>query len=102
MRDKKGKKITGKEFFKRWKEGMANLTPIQRLENETKSTFIMLIGYLVGLVALFVYMDKFGVRLFTWGLIIIFLGAFWGNLIKWIALKGQLKIFRGLEVESLR
>jgi hypothetical protein len=100
-RDKQGNKLTAKEFSARFKEGVASLTPEQKLTNEVRSTFTMLIGYVVGLVSLIIYRDAFAVQWFTYGLIIIFLGASWSNAIKWIALKQQLKLIRELDTASL-
>ena len=88
---KDGTKITWKEFFKLWKIGISNITPVQRIKNEVRSTFTMLIGYLVGLISLIIYRKAFVVQWFTIALIIIFLGATWSNLIKWFALRQQLK-----------
>ena len=101
MRDKLGNKLTTKEFLARWKEGMQTITPEQKLANEVRSTFIMLIGYTIGLISLIVYRDAFVVQWFTWGLIIIFFGATWSNAIKWIALRQQLKLLRNLDFSSL-
>ena len=47
MKDTQGNKITIKEFFQRWKEGIEKITPIQRLSNEKRATLITLIGYIV-------------------------------------------------------
>lgn len=90
-KDKQGNKLTAKEFFKRFKSGIEQITPVQRLKNEVRSTFTMLIGYLVGLISLIIYRKAFVVQWFTIALIIIFLGATWSNLIKWFALRQQLK-----------
>ena len=78
-KDKEGKKITAKEFGQRFKDGINNITPVQKLKNEVRSTFTMLIGYLVGLVSLIIYREAFVVQWFTYALIIIFLGASWSN-----------------------
>lgn len=100
-KDKSGKKLTAKEFSQRFKEGIQLMTPLQKIKNETRSTFVMLIGYLVGLVSLIIYRDAFVVQWFTYGLIIIFLGASWSNAIKWFALRQQLKSLQGLDSDSV-
>lgn len=100
-KDKSGKKITGKEFVQRFKEGMANVTPLQRTKNEVRSTFTMLIGYVVGLGSLIIYRKLFVVQWFTYALILIFLGAGWGQLMKWIVLRQQMKILKTMNNESL-
>jgi len=98
---KDGTKITWNEFFKLWKEGMQNITPIQRLTNESRGTFIILLGFIVGTVALFVFMDKFPVGLFTWALILIFVGNTWTTSVRWLGLKQQLKAFKNMDVQSI-
>lgn len=100
-KDKEGNKLTAKEFLSRFKEGIEMITPVQKLKNEARSTFTMLIGYIVGLVSLIIYRDAFLVSWFTYALIIIFAGATWSNAIKWMALKGQLKLFQNLDSQSL-
>ncbi len=66
-----------------------------------RSTFTMLIGYIVGLVSLVIYRKSFVVEWFTYALIIIFLGAAWGQFIKWWALKQQLKLFKGFDSSAV-
>jgi len=100
-KDKEGNKLTAKEFAKRFKDGIEMMTPLQKIKNEVRSTFTMFIGYLVGLVSLIIYRDAFVVQWFTYGLIIIFLGATWSNGIKWFALKAQLKSLKGLDESSI-
>jgi hypothetical protein len=90
---KDGTKITWKQFFQEWKKGISLITPVQKLTNDMRSTFTMLVGYIVGLISLIVYRKSFVVEWFTYALIIIFLGASWGQFIKWWALKQQLKLF---------
>ncbi|GEM_PF-2428592 len=100
-KDKEGKKITAKEFGQRFKDGINNITPVQKLKNEVRSTFTMLIGYLVGLVSLIIYREAFVVQWFTYALIIIFLGASWSNGIKWFAMRHQLKLMKKMDMESI-
>jgi len=90
---KDGTKITWKEFFSLWKEGINNITPVQKLKNDVRANFTMFIGYLIGLTSLIIYFKKFVTPLFTIALIIIFLGAAWSSGIKWWALKLQLRLF---------
>ena len=100
-KDKEGKKITAKEFTKRFKEGIGNMTPMQRLTNEVRSTFIMLVGYILGLISLVIYRKSFVVQWFTYALIIIFLGASWGQFTKWFALRQQLKLLKNMNENAL-
>jgi hypothetical protein len=100
-KDKQGNKLTAKEFSARFKEGIKNITPVQKLTNEVRSTFTMLVGYVVGLASLVIYRDAFAVQWFTYALIIIFLGASWSHVIKWIALRQQLKLIKEMDESSL-
>lgn len=94
-------KITWKEFFKLWKEGINNITPVQKLKNDVRANFTMFVGYLVGLTSLIIYFKKFVTPLFTIALIIIFLGAAWSSGIKWWALKLQLKLFSQFDTNAI-
>ena len=100
-KDKSGKKITAKEFAKRFKEGIDSLTPVQKLKNEVRSTFTMFLGYVMGLVSLIIYREAFAVQWFTYALIIIFLGASWSNGIRWFAMRQQLKLMKNMDVEAI-
>ena len=98
---KTGERIDAKEFFKRFKKGIDSITPLQKLQNEQRATFIMLVGYLVGLISLVIYREAFVVAWFTYALIIIFFGALFGQVIKYLTLRSQLKLFKDLGDESL-
>lgn len=92
---KSGEQITWREFMKRWKEGMQNLTPVQRTQNDIGSTWITLIGFIAALVALVFFNKTFGVL--TYGLILIFLGSTYANIVKLFSLYGQYNLYRSLE-----
>jgi hypothetical protein len=92
---KSGEVITWSEFLKRWKVGMQNLTPAQRTKNDIASSIIILIGFIASVVALIFFSSTFG--LVTYGLIIIFLGNIYANVIKLFSLFGQLKIYKNIE-----
>jgi len=92
---KKGEIISWKEFFKRWKQGIENLTPQQRIKNEIRGTFITLLGFLVSFVAVIILREKIG--LLAYGLILIFLGSIINTGLKFFALKQQSKIFKQIE-----
>lgn len=96
-----GTKITWKQFFQEWRKGIESLSPIQRLQNDKRSTFTMMIGYLIGLIALIIKFDLIPNKALNVALIIIFLGAFWSNLIKWIALRQQVKLFKNMDLKSI-
>lgn len=95
FRTKDGEIISWKEFGKRWKEGMKNLTPLQRTQNDFAATLTILIGFIVSVVALIFFNETFGAV--TYGLIIIFLGSIYSNTVKLFSLKGQIDIFRNIK-----
>jgi hypothetical protein len=47
-----------------------------------------------------IFRKEFVVQWFTYGLIIIFVGAVWGQLIKFLALRQQVKLFKNLTEQS--
>jgi hypothetical protein len=97
---KEGEQISWKEFGRRWKSGIESLSPLQKLENESRGTFITTLGYLVALIAVIININKIG--LLAYGLILIFLGSLITSGLKWIALKQQLKFLKNLDFESIK
>jgi len=95
FRTKSGEIISWKEFFKRWKSGMKNLTPVQRTKNDLVSTGIISIGFIIGLFALIFFNNNFGA--ITYGLILIFIGSIYSNILKFFAFLNQLKLFKDIE-----
>lgn len=100
-KDKSGNKITLKEFKNRFKEGISLITPIQKIENEVRANFTMLIGYIVGFVALIIKFNLIPNKVLSVALIIIFFGAAWSNGIKWLALRQQLKIMKSVDNNAI-
>lgn len=101
LKTRSGEKITWKQFFARWKEGMETLSPSQRLKNEFISTTITWVGYIVGLVALIVYRDKLIVSWFAYGLMLIFFGCVWSTGIKVLGIINQLRFFKKMDKDSV-
>lgn len=97
---KDGTKITWKEFFSLWFEGMKNLTPEQRISNEVRGLTITNVGFIISLIALIIYRNEFFVSWFSYGLILVFVGSIWNNTLKWFGLKKQLELIRNLDLES--
>ena len=96
---KDGTIITWKEFFKEWKKGIDNITPLQKMQNEARGTFITLLGFLVSFVAVIYMRETIG--LLAYGLILIFLGSIMTTGLRWLALKQQLKLLKNLTANSL-
>ena len=92
---KTGEKISWNEYFSRWKVGIQQLTPQQRLENETRATTINFIGYLAGIIILIWQHGKLG--WLSWAILLIFIGSAYSTLIKIIGYQQQKKFFRNLE-----
>ena len=100
-KNRDGEVITWKEFGKRWKDGIANLTPTQRLLNDSRATIITLVGFVVAIIALIIYRDKFVVSWFTYGLILIFVGNIYSTTLKLLGIRQQLRFFKTNEVFSV-
>ncbi len=86
MKDRAGKKVTTKEFFSRWKDGINQVTPLQQSKINFIGSVFMFIGVIIGIITTFI--------LKTWWLFIILLGsflltamAFLSNLQKYFAFK---------------
>jgi len=67
MEDKLGNKLTTKEFFQRWKEGIEKITPLQQTRISLMGNFLVIVGVLIGLYTTF----KLGV----WWLFIVLCGS---------------------------
>lgn len=101
LKDKLGNKISITEFFKRWGEGIKNLTPAQKITNEARATAISTIGSFICLIALIIFKDKLIVSWFAYGLILVFVGSTWNGALKWIILRQQLKYFKDFDSKSI-
>lgn len=101
IKDKEDNKLTFKEFMSKWKEGIMNLTPLQRITNEARGTLISLIGFIVALIAMIIYRDKFIVSWFAYGIILVFLGSIWTTGLRYLALRQQAKLLRKIESDSI-
>lgn len=92
LKDKEGEELTFKEFLVRWKEGIENLTPLQKLTNEKRGTFITLLGMIFSFFAVIWFREEIG--LLAYGLMLIFLGSSITTGLKWIALRQQYKMLK--------
>jgi hypothetical protein len=63
---KTGEKITWKEFFHRWKNGMNGITPLQQVNIQINSTWITIIGLLAGITICII-----GIKTLWWLLLIL-------------------------------
>lgn len=69
-KDNQGNKLSFKQFSKRWKEGIQKITPLQQARVQVRSTVIMLIGILAGIVVSIMNFSK------IWWVTIILVGVF--------------------------
>ena len=90
-KDKEGKSLTRKEFFKRWKSGIEGITPIQKLKTQSLGTKIMILGIVIGLIICII-----GYKILWW-LGIILLGALINTFVQYLGIKQQLLVFKEVE-----
>lgn len=95
---KTGEKISWKEALKRFKRGVEEITPIQKLTNDIRGTFITLFGYIFALGAVIWKFNTIGAL--AVGLILIFLGSIITTGLTWLSLRKQLKFIKNLDLES--
>ena len=79
-KDKQGNKLTWKQFFARWKEGINGITPIQKLQTQIIATRIQLLGIFLGLIVCILGWKT------VWWLGIILLGALINTVVQYIGL----------------
>ena len=90
-KDKKGNKLTTKEFMNRWKKGISGITPLQKLKTQMNGTKIMLIGLLAGLVVSIIGFKK------MWWVAIILVGALFNIVVQYLGLYQQKRLLENLE-----
>jgi len=88
---KTGEKLSFKDFVKRWKDGLTNITPIQKIKTQIGGTRIMLIGLFLGL-AVSIYGWKN-----LWWVGIILIGALINTGVQYLGLIQQRKLLDNLE-----
>lgn len=86
--DKQGKKLTRKEFFQRWKEGIEGVNPYQQTKAQMNSTIIILIGIVCGIVVTSFIAKQ------MWWLIIILVGALFNTLIQLLGIRQKAKALK--------
>ncbi len=82
-KDKQGNKLTWKEFFRKWKEGIDGITPIQKTKTQILGTRISLFGVLMGLVISTIAYKQ------LWWVAIILLGALINMGVQYLGLTQQ-------------
>ncbi len=98
LKTKDGEKISIGEAMKRFKVGVENITPLQKLQNEIRGNYIIFSGFFVALVAVIIGLDDIG--LIAYGLILIFIGSIITTGLKILGLRQQLKFFKNMDDNS--
>jgi len=80
---KKGEKITYDEFFKRWRRGIEEITPYQKIKTQLLANYISLIGIISGLIIVIFNLKR------IWWVGMILMGALMVIVIQLIGLKQQ-------------
>lgn len=91
FKDKEGNKLTFKEFTDKWKTGIKEITPIQKIKTQILGTRIILIGLLAGLVMSIIGWKN------LWWVGIILIGALFNTAVQYLGLKQQKKLLDNLE-----
>ena len=89
MKDKHGNQLTVKEFFSRWKDGIAKITPLQSAKINMQGTLLMVIGILIGIIST--------IMSHTWWLVIILVGSLIVTLMSLVKLYQSYRIYKEVE-----
>ena len=84
---KDGEQITFKEFFKRWGEGIKEITPKQKLKTQLLGTRISMVGLILGLAVSIYAWEK------MWWVGIVLIGAIINMEVQYLGFKQQLNMF---------
>lgn len=90
-KDKKGKELTYQQFMNRWKKGIQQVTPIQQVRMQVKSTLLMIIGFLAGIIICITKIKT------LWWLLLILLGGLGINVMQLISMKQKVKMFEDIQ-----
>ena len=61
------KELGHKEFFNRWKEGIAKVSPLAQAQSTLLGTFIIVLGTIIGIISAIIYKQ--------WWLLVIMIGS---------------------------
>lgn len=90
-RDKKGNKLTWKQFFKRWGEGIQGITPYQQVKTEMFGTRLIIIGLVCGIVvSIYAFKNM-------WWVCIILLGALLNTTLSYLSQLQKYKFLKKME-----
>ncbi len=86
-----GEVITGKEFLSRWKEGIKKVGIQSQTKLQVRSTWIMLIGIICGLVVTAINFST------LWWLFIVLCGALGNTMVQLVGLIQKQIMFKQIE-----
>jgi hypothetical protein len=95
MKDRQGNKITFKEYIERWKKGITEVTPLQKVKIQLSGTEIMLFGLFAGLIVSLIGYKN------LWWVAIIILGGIFNTIMQYISLLQQRNAFQNLDNNSV-
>ncbi len=82
-KDKEGNKLTYKEFIDRWKKGVGEITPLQKLRTQLTGTRISLTGIFLGICVTLYGWEN------LWWVAIILIGAFITTGVSYLGIEKQ-------------
>ena len=91
--DKKGKELTRKEFMERWKKGIKQVTPLQQVKFQIKSTYLMIAGFIAGIIICIISVKT------LWWLLLILLGGLGLNIVQLLSMKQKVKLFEDIKTQ---
>ena len=81
------------KFINKWKEGIANITPLQQLEASQKGNWVMIVGLVCGIVVTFFKLKDF------WWIEIILFASLFNQSIGMLGIQQKINMIRNLEQE---
>ena len=78
--------------MKRWKSGIQSVTPLQQIKIQVRSTTIMLVGILAGIIV-----TLFNIKTLWWVLIML-VGVFGVTLVQFLGLIQKKKVLEDIEL----
>lgn len=100
IKDKQGKEYTFKEFLKKWKQGMNEITPVQQLRSNNLGYYLIFLGEIVGFITS-VWMKQWWLLIILIGSVILTAVAYIGN---WQQLQLMLKqeeIMKSIDIQTI-
>ena len=85
------KRLGHKEFFARWKQGIEGITPLQQAKGAYNSTWISILGIILGIIVTIVWIKT------MWWLLIILLGALGNTLIMQLGNWQKIQLLKRME-----